>query len=193
MTKRADFEHEILVHLDTLYAVARRLTRDASLADDLLQEAILRAYRAFPPKNRSNLKGWAATILRNVFRNHLRDTSREKAWETLDPEAGDERGDHASIERQVDLRLGKMAWSEIADRFTSDDVKASVDALSEDQREVFLLVHLGGLSYREASETLEIPVGTVMSRLHRAREVLRRKLRSFADEAGWTRVRENDR
>ena len=187
MTKRAEFEREILVHLDTLYSVARRLTRDASLADDLLQEAMLRAYRAFPPESRANLKGWAATILRNVFRNHLRDSSRERTWETLEVEAG--AGANAAIEDEVDPHQVRTAWSEIADRFTSDDVKRAVDALSEDQREVFLLVNLGGLAYREAADALEIPVGTVMSRLHRAREALKRRLRSFAVASGWVRTR----
>jgi RNA polymerase sigma-70 factor (ECF subfamily) len=167
------FEQEALPHLDTLYRVALRLTGEASAAEDLVQETMLRALRAwhsFLPG--SNARAWLVTILRNQFINGWRAHRRTPAAVAVDaipelPDASDPDPEGRFFRDLVD-----------------EEVLAAVDALPEDFREVLVLSDMEGLPYAEIAVALGVPVGTVKSRLFRARRILQGRLRRYAEESG---------
>jgi RNA polymerase sigma-70 factor, ECF subfamily len=152
-------------HIDGLYGYALVLTRNRTDAEDLVQETYLRAIRAMGRlRDDSNVKGWLFTILRNIWLNELRQ--RRKAPEILDVEA-DERTSvlaDESTEGPHDVYVAKLERRH---------VRAAIQQLPEEAREVILLREWEGLSYQEIATVLDCPVGTVMSRLARARAKLR--------------------
>ncbi len=169
----ASFEAEALPHLDTLYRVALRLTGEPAAAEDLVQETMLRALRAwrtFQPG--TNARAWLVTILRNQFINGWR--SRKRAPTAVDVEAIPELPDVSDPDPE-----GRF-FRELVD----EEVLAAVDALPEDFREVLVLSDMEGLPYAEIAEALAVPVGTVKSRLFRARRILQGRLRRYAEETG---------
>lgn len=176
MTTPADastFDSEALPHLDTLYRVALRLTGDPASADDLVQETMLRAWRAWNSfRTGSNARAWLVTILRNQFINGWRRERRRPG--SVDIEAVPEIGDAANPDPE-----GRF-FSSLMDH----EVTEALDGLSEEFRDVVLLSDLEGLPYAEISEVLGIPVGTVKSRLFRGRRILQERLRRYAVESG---------
>lgn len=170
------FEDEALPHLDTLYRVAVRLTGDPAAAEDLVQDAMLRAWRAWGSfRPGSNARAWLVTILRNQFINGWRKERR--APQQVDPESIPEPPDRNDPDPE-----GRF-FAELID----DEVLAALDTLPDDFREVVVLSDLEGLPYAEVAEALEIPVGTVKSRLFRARRILQGHLRRYAEETGLIR------
>jgi len=175
--KRAAFEREALVHLDALYRVALRLTGNQPDADDLVQETMLKAYRAWDQYQQgTNAKGWLLTILRNSFINEYRRRARHP--ETVD----------------VDTLEPYAVFSEVQDedpqgtffdRIVDDEVLRAIDDLPEAFREAVVLSDVEGMSYQEIARILEVPVGTVKSRLFRGRHALQRKLYHYAVEQGY--------
>ena len=175
--KRASFEREALVHLDTLYRVALRLTGNASDADDLVQETMLKAYRAWDQYEKgTNAKGWLLTILRHAFINEYRRRTRHP--ETVDLDTIEPFAVFGEI--QEDDRQGAFF-----DRIVDDEVLRAIDALPEAFRETLVLSDVEGMSYQEIGKILEIPVGTVKSRLFRARQLLQGKLYDYAVNMGY--------
>jgi RNA polymerase sigma-70 factor (ECF subfamily) len=174
---RASFEREALVHLDTLYRVALRLTGNASDADDLVQETMLKAYRAwnqFTPG--TNAKAWLLTILRHAFINEYRRRTRRPETvdiDTIEPFA-------VFPEVQDDDPQGAFF-----DRIVDDEVLRAIDTLPEAFRETLVLSDVEGLSYQEVAGILGVPVGTVKSRLFRARHLLQSKLYDYAVSMGY--------
>src|SRR6059036_1350431 len=175
--KRASFEREALVHLDALYRVALRLTGNAADADDLVQETMLKAYRAWDQYEKgTNAKGWLLTILRNAFINEYRRRTRHPETVDLDtiepysvfPELQDEDPQGTFFDRIVD-----------------DEVLRAIDQLPEQFREAVVLSDVEGLSYEEIARVLDVPVGTVKSRLFRARRLLQGKLYEYAVGMGY--------
>lgn len=169
----AAFEDEALPHLDTLYRVALRLTGDPAAAEDLVQETMLRALRgwkSFMPG--SNARAWLVTILRNQFINGYR--SAKRAPQSVDMEAVPEPVDSKDPDPE-----GRF-FRDLVD----EEVLAAVDALPEDFREVLVLSDMEGLPYADVAAALDIPVGTVKSRLFRARRILQGRLRRYAEETG---------
>ncbi len=175
--KRVGFEREALVHLDVLYRVALRLTGNPSDADDLVQETMLKAYRAWDQYEKgTNAKAWLLTILRHAFINEYRRKTRHPETVDLDtiepfavfPEVQDEDPQGAFFDRIVD-----------------DEVLRAIDQLPEAFRETLVLSDVEGMSYQEIAGILEIPVGTVKSRLFRARHLLQAKLYDYAVEMGY--------
>lgn len=172
-----EFEETVLVHLDALYRTALRLTRDRTEAEDVVQETCLRAFRAFARFDPgTNPRAWAFTILRNVFLNRLRRAGRE---------VGE---DEAALESVAESAAFGPRTENPEEHFLQTvlhgDVDRALRALPLPSRTVVTLVDLEGLSYREASEVLGCPIGTVMSRLYRARQVLRQTLGRYARERG---------
>jgi RNA polymerase sigma-70 factor, ECF subfamily len=178
---REEFETLALRHLDALYAAALRLTRNARDAEDLVQDAVLRAYRFFDKFERgTNMKAWLFKILTNTFINRYRRSAKERAIvEGSEREAVQER----VISRDAaDQAEDPERW--LLDRVLSDDVLRAVDALPIDFRLTVILADLQDFSYKEIADILDVPVGTVMSRLFRGRRLLQKALAGYAVAAG---------
>jgi RNA polymerase sigma-70 factor (ECF subfamily) len=181
--RRKRFEDEALPHLDALYTMALRLVRNADEAGDLLQETVLRAYRFFHQfESGTNCRAWMLTILFNNFRNGYRKSSREQPASSAD-----------EFDRKVEaesLRLdpaGANPESVVSGQRMEGEVEAALTALPEEFREAILLVDVEELSYQEVSGVLNIPIGTVKSRVSRGRAMLRDALTAFAKERGIIR------
>ena len=177
MESQAEFAERVKPHLDALYRTALRMTGEGSAAEDLVQETFLKAYRGYGQfEPGSNFKAWLFTILTNAYINDYRRRSRAPVvtdFAEVEPE-GETESPHFSsddVERLAD-RLG-------------DAAKRALDRLPPEHRLVFLLSTFEDLSYKEISAALAVPIGTVMSRLFRARAVLRRELADFARQEGF--------
>jgi RNA polymerase sigma-70 factor (ECF subfamily) len=178
--KRSSFEREALVHLDALYRVALRLSGNPADAEDLVQEAMLRAYRSWDRFTLgTNAKGWLLTILRNLFINEYRRRRRHPETvdlDTIEPFAVFE-----------DVQEGPQGA--YFDRIVDDEVLRAVDELPEVFRETVMLSDVEGLSYEETATVLDVPVGTVKSRLYRGRRMLQAKLYEYAVSMGYIKGR----
>ena len=176
-----EFEEQTLAYSDVLYGSALRLTKDESKAEDLVQETYLRAYRFWHRFEKgTNLKAWLLRIQTNEFINRYRKNQREKA--VFDLHSFD-----SAVEKYADEKVEHLP-PEIRTQFLSslmgDEVVQALDDLPIDFRMVVLLVDINDLSYKEVAEILDCPVGTVMSRLHRARKMMRSSLFEYAVEQG---------
>src|SRR5436309_2814209 len=175
--KRASFEREALVHLDSLYRVALRLTGNPAEADDLVQETMLKAYRAWHQFERgTNAKGWLLTILRHAFINEYRRRTRHP--ETVDIDAIEPFSVFEELQDED-------PQGTFFDRIVDDEVLRAIDLLPEQFRETVVLSDVEGMSYEEIARILEVPVGTVKSRLFRARRLLQQKLYDYAVGMGY--------
>lgn len=182
-TAAPGFEAEALPHLDSLYRMALRLTSDPSQAEDLVQETMLKAYRAWRQyRPGTNARAWLLTILRNTFINDYRRRKREPV--AVDLEAVEPYAIYRDVE-QADPEGAFFA------QIVDQRVLEAIDRLPPDFRDVLALSDMEGLSYQEIADALEIPVGTVKSRLFRARRQLQRELYEHAVEMGYIRPREN--
>jgi len=176
-TDPREFERQAMPFLGSLYNTAYRLARNAEDAEDLVQETYLRAYRSFDQfRPGTNLKAWLFRILKNAFINEYR---RRK---TRPPQE-----DFAAIEDSFESRVdGQMAGSikdpeqEALEVSLDENVQRAIDALPPDYRMAVLLADLEGFSYKEIAEILEVPIGTVMSRLYRGRKLLEEELLRYA-------------
>ena len=165
-----------MTHLDTLYRGALRLTRDPDQAQDLVQEAYLRALRyqhSYQPG--TNMKAWLFAIMRNLFWDRFKGTRKDNV-------SLDDTGDFVLYEKLKDE--GAKPEADVLDKMAATEVVAAVEKLPPLHREVVLLVDVEGFSYKDAAQTLGVPIGTVMSRLHRARQQLQRSLYEYAVESG---------
>jgi RNA polymerase sigma-70 factor, ECF subfamily len=169
--------------MDSLFGAAMRMTRNRADAEDLLQETFLRAYRGYGRfEEGTNLRAWLYRILTNTFINSYRAKQRRPS-----------ESDLADVE---DLYLyrrlggleasqrGRSAEDELMDLVTESEVKDAIEALPEQFRMAVLLADVEGFSYKEIAEILDIPIGTVMSRLHRGRKALQKALFDFASNRG---------
>ena len=178
--KRASFEREALVHLDSLYRVAQRLAGNAADADDLVQETMLKAYRSWDQYTKgTNAKGWLLTILRNSFINEYRRKTRHP--ETVDVDAVEPFAVFQDVQEED-------PQGAFFDNIVDDEVLRAIDALPETFREAVVLSDVEGMSYQEMARILKVPVGTVKSRLFRARQMLQRKLYDYAVNQGYIKA-----
>jgi RNA polymerase sigma-70 factor (ECF subfamily) len=173
---RVRFEEEALELADQVYRVARRLVSSREEAEDLMQETYARAFRSWRSYTPgTNLRAWLLRILTNL--NIDRGRRRQRAPEMQPLEEGDyflyNRLEEASREPRSDQDL-------VVDRLSQDDVVSALSAVPHDFRDVVVLVDIGDFTYQDAAQILDIPIGTVMSRLHRGRRILKTAL---ADEA----------
>src|SRR5581483_8852581 len=166
MADQATFADLAMEHMGSLYTAAMRMTRNAADAEDLVQETYLKAYRAFGSfQAGTNLKAWLYRILTNTFINSYRSRKRRPEQTELD-----DVEDLYLYRRLGGLEAaaaGRSAEEEVLDHFTETDVKQAVESLPEQFRMAVLLADVEGFSYKEIAEILDIPIGTVMSRLHR--------------------------
>ena len=174
---RASFDEEALALADDVWRVARRLTRDYQAAEDLVQETYARAFRSWRSYEQgTNLRAWLLRILHNLAIDNAR--KQQRAPEQL----GLEADDYYLYERLGGNPIADV--DRLVERLSPGPVLDALSEVSLPFREVVVLVDLGDLSYQEAADVLEIPVGTVMSRLHRGRRVLKRALADHAGEGG---------
>ncbi len=178
-SREAEFEEAALVHLDTLYNLAWRLTHNRAEAEDLVQEAYLRAFKNFHRFNPgTNCRAWLFTILRNVFLNRM----RRNGIEILEDDAG---LPDAGLDSVPSATFGGTPEEEFFQTILHGNVERALRALPLLFREAVVLADLEGLSYREVAEVLGCPIGTVMSRLSRGRALLRRGLGHLERERGY--------
>ncbi len=170
-----DFASSALANLDGLYRSALRLAGSRHQAEDLVQETYLRAFRYRDSyRTGTNLRAWLFAIMRNLFWDRYKPNRHEVSL--------DETPEFALFDRVREAETGPEA--QVLDRLASKEVLRAIDALGPLQREVVLLVDVEEFSYKEAAEILSVPIGTVMSRLHRARQTLQRSLWDYALESG---------
>ena len=175
--KRGEFEELALQHMDSLYNVALRMTKNTSEAQDLVQDAYLRAYRFFDRfESGTNFKAWLFKILKNIYINKYRKESRRP-----------QMVDISSVEASNSLQGPTTPEDEIFNKLLDDDVTRAMDALPEDFRLAIMLADLDGLSYKDIAEILDCPIGTVMSRLHRGRKLLKNNLYEYAKAHGYVK------
>jgi RNA polymerase sigma-70 factor (ECF subfamily) len=163
--QRSRFEAEVLPHLNTVYRFARWLTRTPGDADDLVQESFLRAFRGFDRLRGSNVKAWLFAIVRNCHAT-AQQQRRKRGFVPL-PAENDTQDGHAMVATTGSPETASMEWDE------GCMLERLIAALPAEQRETLLLKEVEDLSYREIARITNVPIGTVMSRLARARSALR--------------------
>lgn len=181
------FEKDALSYLDALYRTALRMTRSEADAEDLVQETYIRAFRfrdQFTPG--TNLKAWLFRILTNTFINSYR--RRQAQPETTELDEVDEFSLYRRMSGSATASAAPNPETELLNAFVDGEVKDALGDLPEKFRQVVLL-DVEGFSYKEIAEMLDIPIGTVMSRLHRGRKFLQKRLYDLAQDRGIAAVR----
>lgn len=174
------FDSEFLPHIDAMYNFAFRLTFDEDDAKDLVQETYLKAFRFINSfEEGTNAKAWLFRILKNSFINDYRKKSKEPAKVDYNDVESYYNSEDAQIEMTTDLRVESLR------DMIGDEVSNALNSLAVDFRTVIILCDLEGFTYEEMAKILDIPIGTVRSRLHRARNLLKDKLRSYAQSMGY--------
>lgn len=182
-SKQAAFEAVALEHFSTLYNTALRLTRNASEAQDVVQETLLKAYRFFERfEPGTNMKAWLFTILRNTYINTYRKAVR--GYEQVDFDRIEPF--YAEPTNEVEF-LDQAMLESLLPHIVQDDVKRALDALPEAYRLVVLLADMADFSYKDIAAIVGCPEGTVMSRLFRGRRLLRKSLHDFAHKGGYVK------
>lgn len=183
--KRSEFERQALVHADSLYGAAYRLTRNPRDAEDLVQDSLLRAYRFWDSfEQDSNCKAWLLRIVTNTFINEYQRKKRSR--EVLDAATAEQDATDGVLVH-AEARDKQSPDKALLERSVSDDVQRALDALPDDFRTAVVLCDVNGLSYKEIAEIMDCPVGTVMSRLFRGRKLLAASLRGFAQSEGYVK------
>jgi RNA polymerase sigma-70 factor (ECF subfamily) len=168
---RVRFEEEALALADQVYRVARHLTGSRDEAEDLVQETYARAFRSwrsFQPG--TNLRAWLLRILTNLNIDRGRRNQRAPQMQAL------EANDYFLYDRLAESGDGVSDEERVVERLSQDDVVSALSAVPHAFRDVVVLVDIGDFSYQDAANILDIPIGTVMSRLHRGRRILKREL-----------------
>lgn len=185
--KKAEFEALVMPHLEALYGTAVRMTRNPQEADDLLQDACLKAYRFLDKFQRgTNFKAWIFKIQTNVFINRYRKLQRDR--EVRSEVQTD--GHHAHILAQGPTRDALRPEDTILDHLMSEDIQQALEKLPPDFRMAIILSDVEEFSYKEIAEIMDCPVGTVMSRLYRARRQMQRLLYRHAVDRGFIQADE---
>lgn len=179
-----DFETEAMSYIDAMYGAALRMTRNPQDAEDLVQETFVKAFRA---RDRftmgTNLRAWLFRILTNTYISEYRKKQR-RPLESHHEEIEDWQLAEASSHESQGLR---SAEAETLDRLPDSAVKKALQDLPEDYRMAVYLADVEGFAYKEIAEIMEVPLGTVMSRLHRGRKKLRDALADYARANGYLR------
>ncbi|MFH6984003.1 sigma-70 family RNA polymerase sigma factor [Marinoscillum sp. 108] len=174
------FDNEFLPHLDAMYNFAYRLTFDQDDAKDLVQDTFMKAYRFINSfQQGTNAKAWLYRILKNSFINDFRKRSKQPAKVDYQEVENFYNSEDVDESRTVDLRIDAVK------DMIGDEVSNALNALAVDFRTVIILCDLEGFTYEEMAKILDIPIGTVRSRLHRARNLLKEKLKSYALTMGY--------
>lgn len=180
--KRALFEQQALPFMDQLYAAAMRMTRNPADAADLVQETFVKAFTAFGQfQQGTNLKAWLYRIQTNTFINIYRKNQRNPYQGTIDDLQDWQLGGAESVTQS---KATRSAEAEAIDHLPDSAVKDALQAIPEDFRLAVYFADVEGFSYQEVADIMKTPVGTVMSRLHRGRRMLRDLLADYAQERG---------
>jgi RNA polymerase sigma-70 factor (ECF subfamily) len=179
-----NFEEAAMPFVDALYNTAYRMTRNAQDAEDLVQETYLKAYRYYDKfQEGTNFKAWLFKILKNTFINNYRKKQQTPP-----------QSDFAEIEDAFENRVSqdasgqmKSPEEEILENVLDEDVQRALDDLPPDYRMAVILADLEGFSYKEIADILDLPLGTVMSRLYRGRKLLESAMLTYAKEHGYLR------
>ena len=178
--KQQKFENETVPHQDALYNYALKIARNADDAQDLLQETYYKAYKNYHQfENGTNSKAWMFMILKNTFINNYRKLKREPA--KLDYDEIEDIYEIIKSDQAKDNNLDLDFYNNLLD----DELSEALSKIPSKMREVFLLCDLEGYTYEEIAEITEIPIGTVRSRLHRARKLLQDELFAYAKVNGY--------
>ena len=176
----ADFEKEAIPHMDALFNFALRMTGDRDEADDLVQETYLKAFRFFDKFEKgTNCKAWLFRIMKNTFINSYRKTSKEP--DKIDYEEVENFYENIKSSSTDSAHLEK----EMYDNLLDDELSNAIASLPEDFRTVIILCDIEGFTYDEIADFVDVPVGTVRSRLHRARKMLFAELYEYAADKGY--------
>jgi RNA polymerase sigma-70 factor (ECF subfamily) len=180
--KYKDFDREVIPHMDALYNYALKMTGSPDDADDLVQETYLKAFRFFDKfEQGTNSKAWMFRILKNSYINDYRKIKKEP--NKVDYE--DVQNFYENI-KSTDVKAQHVEEDSFS-KLLDDDLTAAITNLPEDFRTVIILSDIEGFTYDEIADFIDCPVGTVRSRLHRARKMLYTKLYNYADEKGYIR------
>jgi len=175
-----DFHAEALVHMDALYNAALYMTRDARKAEDLVQETMLKAFRFFHRYQRgTNCKAWLFRIMTNTHINNNRSKRTEMTYlDEVDADANSAQsfGDNSAYYKNPEQGY--------LHQLVHHRVREAVESLPDEYRSIVVLADLQDFSYKEIAEIVECPIGTVMSRLHRGRKMLQKRLKAHAVEQG---------
>ncbi len=183
MADQANFERDAMQYAPQLYSAALRMTRNPADAEDVVQETFLKAYRAYDSyTDGTNLKAWLYRILTNTYIN----TYRKKQRRPTETELGDLQDLYLYKRLGEASGASQSAEADMLDAFVDTDITDALDSLPETFRLPVVYADVEGLSYKEIAEALDIPIGTVMSRLHRGRQALQKKLWDVAQEHGIT-------
>ena len=176
-----EFEKEALTYMNSLYYLALKFTRDESRANDLLQETYFKAFKNYKSfKENTNMKAWLSRILTNTFINNYRKSKKEKFVFSYD---NSEEVYYNWYEDSV-KSANKTPEKNYFFKELGEEINDALDKLPEDSRMIIMYIDLHEFSYKEVSEILDIPIGTVMSRLYRARKMLHSKLYKQAQSMG---------
>ena len=176
---RIRFEEEALGLSDQVYRVARHLAGSREEADDLIQETYTRAFRSWRSyQPGTNLRAWLLRILTNL------NIDRGRRAQRTPPMQGLEANDYFLYDRLTESDGAPSDEERVVERLSQDDIVAALASVPHDFRDVIVLVDIGDFSYQDAAQILDIPIGTVMSRLHRGRRVLKRELAESVLEEG---------
>lgn len=178
--KLAIFDQEFMPHIDSMYNFAYRLTYDEDDAKDLVQDTYLKAYRFINSfQQGTNAKAWLFRILKNSFINDFRKKSKEPSKVDYNEVESFYNSEKANQPITTDLRVDSLK------DMLGDEISNALNSLAVDFRTVIILCDLEGFTYEEMAKILDIPIGTVRSRLHRARNLLKEKLSTYAKSMGY--------
>ncbi|MDR9365474.1 MAG: sigma-70 family RNA polymerase sigma factor [Balneolaceae bacterium] len=180
LNKQEDFNEEIIPHLDALYNFGLRLTSDPNDAEDLVQDTIVKAYRFFSSYEKgTNAKAWLFRILKNSYINNYRKKSKKP--QQVDYDEVSTFYETIRAERTDTSDLEDKMFRELID----DELSNALDNIPEDFRTVVLLCDVEDFTYEEIANMLDVPIGTIRSRLHRGRNLLKAELMDYAAKRGY--------
>jgi RNA polymerase sigma-70 factor, ECF subfamily len=183
MGAREDFTNDAMQYAPQLFATALRMTRNKADAEDLVQETFLKGWRAFESYQQgTNLRAWLFRIMTNTFINKYNSQQRRPQETELD------EVEELFLFRRMGAfdqsKMNQSAEDQMLELFTDEEVKNAIESLPETFRIPVLLSDVEGFSYKEIAEMIEVPIGTVMSRLHRGRKAMQKMLYEYAKERG---------
>ncbi len=183
MAEQVDFERDAMQYTRQLYSAAMRMTRNPADAEDLVQETYLKAYRAYHTfQAGTNLKAWLYRILTNTYINKYRKESRRPS--EVDLGSVEDLYLYRRLGSEESAEAARTTEDRVLDGLVESDIKTAVENLPENFRLPVLLADLAGFSYKDIAEILDIPIGTVMSRLHRGRKAMQKALWDYAQSRG---------
>lgn len=175
-----DFEREAVPHMDAIFNFALKMTGDSDEADDLVQETYLKAFRFFDKFEKgTNCKAWLFRIMKNTYINKYRKKKKEP--DKVDYEEVENFYENVKPSSTDSAHLEKDLYDNLLD----DELSEAINSLPDDFKTVVILCDIEGFTYEEIADFIDVPVGTVRSRLHRARKMLFTKLQKYASERGY--------